>query len=282
MRSKGRGRRRREGEERQRRVEGSTGGFADLQPEKGSRKGLRNPTKGSRCGASQTFNPTQGSRRGASRTLQRLKPLRSPLRQLLLSRSPFESPSEASFSKRPFEGPFESPFEALLPFEALPEALFRSLPFEASPSKPSAGPPLRGTSLLETFSAGPNPRDPHLSERELGNVLGEIVLNILLLNHWIMFCGKPNKMRTDPERAFRNQRFRRGLAAKGICLDFDPGDASWKTEWFVEAQDTMKHAAIRVACRTLDSVTIEEIFEDCTAAHNDLQRKAESLRGSCC
>ena len=36
--------------------------------------------------------------------------------------------------------------------------------------------------------------------------------------------------------------------------------------------DTIKQAAIRVAQRTPDSVTSQEIFDECTTAHNDLHR----------
>ena len=34
--------------------------------------------------------------------------------------------------------------------------------------------------------------------------------------------------------------------------------------------DTIKQTAMRVARRTLDSVTIQEMFDECTAAHNDM------------
>ena len=44
------------------------------------------------------------------------------------------------------------------------------------------------------------------------------------LNHWIKYFGKLNIVRTDPEGAFRDQGFRRGLVAKSIRLDIDPGD----------------------------------------------------------
>ena len=57
---------------------------------------------------------------------------------------------------------------------------------------------------------------------------GEIML-ATLLNLWVKYHGKPDIVRTDPEGAFRDQGFRRGLAAKSIRLDIDPGDASWKT-----------------------------------------------------
>ena len=63
------------------------------------------------------------------------------------------------------------------------------------------------------------------TEHGLGNVTSEIMLNTLL-NHWVRYYGKPDIVRTDPERAFRDQGFRRGLAAKSIRLDSDPGDAS--------------------------------------------------------
>ena len=65
-------------------------------------------------------------------------------------------------------------------------------------------------------------------EHGLGNVTGEIILTTLL-NHWVKYYGKPDIVRTDPEGAFRDQGFRRCLAAKSIRLDIDPGDASWKT-----------------------------------------------------
>ena len=50
------------------------------------------------------------------------------------------------------------------------------------------------------------------TEHGLGNVTVEIMLSTLL-NHWIKYNGKPNIIRTDPEGAFRDQGFRRGLAA---------------------------------------------------------------------
>ena len=50
---------------------------------------------------------------------------------------------------------------------------------------------------------------------------------------------------TDPEGAFRDQGFRRGLAAKR--LDIDPGEASWKTEVLGKTLDTINQSAIRVA-----------------------------------
>ena len=93
-----------------------------------------------------------------------------------------------------------------------------------------------------------------------------------LLNHWVKYYGKPDIVRTDPEGAFRDQGFRRGLAAKSIRLDIDPGEASWKTGVLGKTLDTIKQSAIRVARRTPDTVSIHEIFDECTTAHNDLHR----------
>ena len=66
------------------------------------------------------------------------------------------------------------------------------------------------------------------TEHGLGNVTGEIML-ATLLKHWVKFHCKPDVVRTDPEGAFRDQGFRRALAAKSIYLDVGPGDAPWKT-----------------------------------------------------
>ena len=47
---------------------------------------------------------------------------------------------------------------------------------------------------------------------------------------------------------------------------------SCKTGVLRKTLDTIKQSAIRVARRTPDSVSIQEIFDECTAAHNDLHR----------
>ena len=51
------------------------------------------------------------------------------------------------------------------------------------------------------------------TEQGLGNVTGEITLNK---------SQNPSIIRTDPEGAFRDQGFRRGLPAKSIRLDIAP------------------------------------------------------------
>ena len=109
------------------------------------------------------------------------------------------------------------------------------------------------------------------TENGLGSVTSEIMLNTLL-NNWVKYYGKPDIVRTDPEGACRDQGFRRGLAAKSTRLDIDPGDASWKTGVLGKTLDTIKQSAIRVARGTPDNVTVQEIFDECTTAHNDLHR----------
>ena len=76
------------------------------------------------------------------------------------------------------------------------------------------------------------------TEHGLGNVTSEIMLNTLL-NHWVKYYGQPDIVRTDPERAFRDQGFRRGLAAKSMRLYIDPGDASWKRGVLGKTLDTI-------------------------------------------
>ena len=55
-------------------------------------------------------------------------------------------------------------------------------------------------------------------------------------------------------------------------LDIDPGDASWKTGVLGKTLDTIKQSATRVARTTPDSVTIQEVFDECTTARNFLHR----------
>ena len=82
-----------------------------------------------------------------------------------------------------------------------------------------------------------------------------------------MFYGKPIIISTDPEEAFRDQGFRRGRAAKNIRLGIDLGVASWKTGVHGKTLDTIKRTAICVARKSPDSVTIQEIFDECSAPH---------------
>ena len=108
------------------------------------------------------------------------------------------------------------------------------------------------------------------TEHGLGNVTGEIML-ATLLNHWVKYYDKPDTVRTDPEGAFSRSR----ISTWSGCqerLDIDPGDASWKTGVLGKTLDTIKQSAIRVARRTPNYVSIQEIFDECTIAHNDLHR----------
>ena len=110
------------------------------------------------------------------------------------------------------------------------------------------------------------------TEHGLGNVTGEIML-ATLLNHWVKYSGKPDIVRTDPEGAFRDQGFRRGLAAKSICLGIDIlGTRPGKQECLGKPLIQIKQSAVRVARTTPDNVSIQEIFDECTTSHNDLHR----------
>ena len=109
------------------------------------------------------------------------------------------------------------------------------------------------------------------TEHGLGNVTGEIMLTTLL-NHCVKYYGRPDIVKTDSQGAFLDQGFRRGLAAKSIRLDIDPGDASWKRGVLGKTLDTINRSAICVGRRTPDNVSIQEIFDECTTAHNDLNR----------
>ena len=126
-----------------------------------------------------------------------------------------------------------------------------------------------GTIMVDAGRRAASETIPRTIDTEHGvvNVTGETMLNTLL-NHWIKYYGIPNIIRNDPERAFHDQGFRRGLAARRIRLDNDLGDASWKTGVLSKTLDIIKQAVIRVARRTPDIVTIQEIFVECTAAHN--------------
>ena len=57
--------------------------------------------------------------------------------------------------------------------------------------------------------------------------------------------------------------------AMTLILETRPG----KQECLGKTLVTIKQSAIRVARRTPDSVTIQEIFDKCTTAHKDLHRK---------
>ena len=119
-------------------------------------------------------------------------------------------------------------------------------------------------------------------EYGLGNVTSEIML-ATLLNYWVKYYGKPDIVRTDPEGAFRDQGFRRGLAAKSIRLDIDPGNASWKnmSSWenpliqpnsqqFVWLEGLLTVSRFKKSLMNALPLTVTYIETE------------DSLRGSCC
>ena len=119
------------------------------------------------------------------------------------------------------------------------------------------------------------------TEHGLGNVTSEIMLTTLL-NQWVKYYGKPVIVRTDPEGAFRDRGFRRGLAVKRKRLDIDPRDASWKTgvlgkpliqsnsQQFVWLEELLTMSQFKKSFMNALQLTMTYIETE------------DSLRGSCC
>ena len=97
-----------------------------------------------------------------------------------------------------------------------------------------------GTIMVDAGSRAASVTIPRVMDTEhaLGIVTSDIMLNTLL-NHWIKYYGIQTVPEPIQKGTFRDQGFRRGLAAKSICLDIDPGDASWKTGVFGKTLDTI-------------------------------------------
>ena len=117
------------------------------------------------------------------------------------------------------------------------------------------------------------------AEHGLGNVTG--VMLATLLNHWVRYYGKPDIVRTDPEGAFRDQGFRRGLAAKSIRLDIDPGDASWKTGCLGKPLIQSNSQQFVWLGELLTMSRFKKIFDALQLTMTYIQTE-DSLRGSCC
>ena len=75
-----------------------------------------------------------------------------------------------------------------------------------------------------------------------------------------------NIIKTDPERALGDEGFRRGPAAKSIRPDIARGDASLKT------LENIKIGSNMCGSKSPHSVTIQEMFNECTAERNEVHR----------
>ena len=109
-------------------------------------------------------------------------------------------------------------------------------------------------------------------EHGLGNVTGEIMLNTLL-NHWIKCYGEPNIVRTDPEGAFRDQGFRRGLSVLALIL----GTRSGKQECL---ENTGMHQTSSSACGTKNNSRILPRVHHCSqrlASKSRIQQSSISV-----
>ena len=93
------------------------------------------------------------------------------------------------------------------------------------------------------------------------------------LNHWIKYYGKPNIVNSRSRWSLCEIKgFDVVLLPRVSVLSIDPGDASCTTGVLGKTLDATKQSAIRVTRRTPDSVTIPDIFDECTTAHSDLHR----------
>ena len=104
-------------------------------------------------------------------------------------------------------------------------------------------------------------------EQGLGNVTGEIML-ATLLNHGVKYYGKPDIVRTDPEELFEIKGFDVIWLPRAFVSTSILGKRPGKQEFLGKTLDTIRQSAIRVARR----VSIQEIFDECITAHNDLHR----------
>ena len=105
------------------------------------------------------------------------------------------------------------------------------------------------------------------TEHGLGNVTAEIMLkNIAESQGQVPLQAK--HCQNLSRRNFSIRWFDVVLLPRVSVLTLILGDASWKSGVLGKTLDTIKQSAICVARRTLDSGTVQEIFDECTTAHN--------------
>ena len=77
---------------------------------------------------------------------------------------------------------------------------------------------------------------------------------------------------SDPEGCFASNAFKERLAAMNILFLPEPGEAAWRVGILDKALDTLKDSATTAARRLAEDVSVQEIFDMCCEAHNDLHR----------
>ena len=109
----------------------------------------------------------------------------------------------------------------------------------------------------------------------LGNITGDIAAETLR-SSWTRYYGRPDDARSASEGCFSSNVFKERLAAMNVTFLPVPGEAAWRIGILDNALGALKESAAKAARRLKEDVSIQEIFDMCCEAHNDLSR----LRGS--
>ena len=93
-----------------------------------------------------------------------------------------------------------------------------------------------------------------------------------LLSDWFCYYGKPGRVRMDPDGAHRAQELKAWLASHGVGYDPEPAEDHARIGLIERHVGLSKDMASRVARRLPDDVNLQELFDMCCMAHNDLHR----------
>ena len=105
----------------------------------------------------------------------------------------------------------------------------------------------------------------------LGNITGEVAAETLR-SHWTKYYGRPDVFHSDPEGCFASNAFKERLAAMTIKFLPEPGEAAWRIGILDKTLDTLKESATRSARRVAEDVPVQQLFDMCCEAHNDVHR----------
>ena len=90
---------------------------------------------------------------------------------------------------------------------------------------------------------------------------------------WFKYYTRPMAVMTDPEGCFREKPFREWLASKSVRWDPLLGEAAWRTGVLDKVLDATNNYATRAARRAPHDTPCEDMFDNCTEAHNELHRR---------
>ena len=105
----------------------------------------------------------------------------------------------------------------------------------------------------------------------LGNITGDKAAETFR-NSWTCYFGRPDAFHSDPEGCFSSKAFKEQLAAMDVTFLPEPGEAAWRIGILDKTLDTLKESATKAARRFLEEVSVQEVFDMCCEAHNDLHR----------